>query len=623
MAKKYSTPGVYREEIDQSNILQPAGTSTGAVVVRAIKGPVNKPVLVNSDKDLIDTFGAPVFTSGQNGSPDIPDYGYGMYAALEFLSESNRLYVGRVCDTTDKYSALYLDTTGYDYTNTSAITDNICTSAGIAAIPFELGNQFDTGDYISSIETSANLGVSGTANSNVVIAALYPGLDGDNIAVSIETATSGCDWLYKYDDTSTSALSAFSLANQNLPIASKVARVDVYLKATSQSWTTIKANVSSLQLDSATSALSLRDIVSPVETFYGTFADQLDANGNQLNLKTIVNGVSKYIYVKTAQNISNLCLTSPNAFSKLQNFNLLTLGGGAISTSATATGMGSDVLSTWDLFASREKLAGVNILINADWDTGVKQKVAGIAASRMDCIAVGQAGDIGDSVVSDILDQERFGYSNPSYMALYAGFDKVRDTFNSKWLWLPKAAFAASIMARTDNVANTWDAPAGTTRGIIPSYAQKVIFTKAQIGSLYDRNINTSLIVPGTGAVLWGQKTAQLKATALDRINVRRLLIYLENSIEPMLQDFLFALNTPKVQQRVSSLVSSFLGDVMAAGGLTGYRVVCDTSNNTPNIINNNQLLVDIYVQPSKTIEFITLRTIIQNSGVSIVEISQ
>lgn len=614
-----STPGVQRQEIDQSNILQPAGTSVGGVVVRSIRGPINSPVLVTSDQDLVNTFGNPVYTSGASGNPDVPEYGYGMYAALQFLNESNNLYVARACDPSDKYAALYVNMSGYDFL--SATTLSACTTSGIPSTPFILGGQFDTPDNISSIETSAAV-----PPGDFCIAALYPGLDGNNIAVSIQTATSASDWLYKYDDTTISAgapLSAYTLATSALPIAAKVMRIDVYLKQQSQNWSTISANISGLQATSATtSATDLTSLLQPVETFYGTLGDQLDVNGNQLNITTVINGVSNWIYIKNNGAI-NTCPTSGlvDSVPNLRAFNLIPLSGGSLSTSGT--GMGNDVTNAWNIFASRSKLPGVNILINADWNTQVKQQVGGIATKRMDCIATGQTGtnQSNHNTAQLIWQDEQYGYTNPSYMALYAGFDKVRDTFNSKWLWLPKAAFGAAIMARTDNVANTWDAPAGTTRGIISSYAQKFTLDKADIGYLYDRNINTSLVVPGVGSVMWGQKTAQLKATALDRINVRRLLIYLENSIEPMLQDFLFELNTSRTQQRISSLVSSFLGDVTAGGGLTGYKVVCDASNNTPDVVNNNQLMVDIYVQPTKVIEFITLKTIIEQSGVSIVEL--
>ena len=622
--RNYSTPGVYRQEIDASEVTAPAGTSTGAIVIRSTKGPVNRPVLVTNDKDLLDTFGKPVFTSGVDSSnPLIPENGYGIYAALEFLKESNALYVGRVVDTDDKYSTAYINVASYDYSNSGTGYIDMCGSAcSVSAIPvasYTAGDQFDRADAISSYDTSA------VSTGNMRIGCIEPGnVDAggySNVAISLETFNSGCDWLYKYDGFPSSATStAFSATSGTQVTEQKIVRLDVYVKSTTDSWDTIRKNIHDALSASATSgsaqATGLRGLYPPTETFYGTIGDQLDGNGKQLNLVPAVNGFSKYVYVTTS---GGTFKTLPATSQTLRDWNLIPLSGGFYDK--TNTGMGTAAMGAWDLFSSRELLPGVNILINPDNNTGVKQKVARIAATRMDCIATGQAGLLTQDKVEDILAQEVYGYTNPSYMALYAGYDKIYDQYNDKFVYLPKTVFGAAIMARVDRVANTWDAPAGINRAVIPSFSQKVTFSNDKIGQLYDRNINTSKFIPGTGSVLWGQKTAQLKKSALDRINVRRLLVYLENTIEPTLQSFLFELNNDRTRSRITSIVSSFLNGVQGAGGLTGYTVVCDTSNNTPDVIDNNQLFCDIYVQPTRVIEFITLRTIITRTGVSVVEI--
>ena len=617
--RKYSTPGVYRLEIDASNVTAPAGTSTGGIVIRSSKGPINRPVLISSDKELLDTFGKPVYTSGTTASSLIPEFGYGTYAALEFLKESNALYVGRVVVSTDEFSSRVFNSEGYNYTITSAVSGDT-SAVGISAVPYVTGDQFDRPDYNKSVELSANFGA--IAGGDFVVAAAFPGKDGDNIAVSIEAFSSACDWLYKYDTQPTSGnYSGTAISAGNFPIASKIIRIDVYTKNTNDVWDIIRNDVQTKISGSATSASikSLRDAYAPIETFYGTTVDQLDNNGTQLRIDGIINGNSSNIYVKISSGSVAFSIPSNANCGYLSANALLDLSGGAFDV--TKSGQGSDATNAWDMFASREFLPGVNILINPDWDTGIKQKVARIAATRMDCIATGQSGDPLKVKVSDVLAAEVYGYVNPSYMALYAGYDKIYDQYNDKFVYLPKAAFGAALMARTDRVANTWDAPAGTNRAIIPSFSQKAVYTDADIGQLYDRNINTSKSIIGTGSVMWGQKTAQLKASALDRINVRRLLVYLENTIEPTLQAFLFELNTDRTRSRITSIVDSFLNGVQGAGGVTGYTVICDSSNNTPDVIDNNQLFCDIYVQPSRVIEFITLRTIITRTGVSTVEI--
>ena len=163
---------------------------------------------------------------------------------------------------------------------------------------------------------------------------------------------------------------------------------------------------------------------------------------------------------------------------------------------------------------------------------------------------------------------------------------------------------------------------ANPTRGIIGKAAGQLrTYNESEIGFMYDNNINVSKFIRGIGTVMWGQKTAQLKASALDRINVRRLLLFLQNSIEPSLLPFLYEPNTEKSRSRLFSIVDGFLAGIQASDGVTAYQVVCDDSNNTSQVIDNNQLNVDIYVQPVRTIEFIQLQTIVTRTGVTFAEV--
>lgn len=614
--KKFSTPGVYRQEIDLSESVAPAGTSTGAIVLRSIKGPINRPVLVSSEKELYDIFGKPVFTSGSsitdsaltNFKAGIPNNGYGTYAAIEFLKESNALYVSRAIDTTDKYSSVSFSAS---YTTSGS---NGTSAVGVACVPYELGVQFDKPDFISTLETAGAL-----TGYNLTISSLFPGDEGNNIAVSVENYHDDCDWVYKYDGFPISG----SVSAGSQTIAKKVVRIDVFVKDASTTWNAIKYDVGTKMGNSAVSASyqSLRDCLSPVETFYVTMVAQKDANGFNLFAPDVINGNSSYIYVKPRSAATDF---NPVAVGTIQtSASLVALGGGVVNELATGLGYNDSqaLINAWNVFATREFLPNLNLLLNCDWDTSIKQKVASIAATRMDCLAFGQSGKISDSTTTAIMLQEQYGYVNPSYMALYAGYDKIYDANNDKYFYIPKAVFAPAICARTDRNSNTWDAPAGQTRGIIPSIGQKFLFTQAQIGQLYDKNINTSTTQPGVGTYMLGQKTAQLKNTYLSRINVRRDLLYIENSIEPLLNTFLFELNDDRTRQRVTSNVDTFLSDVQASGGLVAKEVVCDDSNNTADVINNNQLICDIYVQPPTVIEFIQFRTVITKQGATITRI--
>ena len=173
-------------------------------------------------------------------------------------------------------------------------------------------------------------------------------------------------------------------------------------------------------------------------------------------------------------------------------------------------------------------------------------------------------------------------------------------------------------MARTDRIANTWDAPAGLARGVLGGVVdQAKNYNDAEIGILYNNNINTVKFVRNQGYVMWGQKTAQRVQSALDRINVRRLLIYIENTLEPLLLSFLFELNTDKLRSRVTNIVDNFMRSVKSGDGVTAYQVVCNDTNNSALDIDNHLLNVDLYVQPAQSIEFIQMRVTVTRTGVS------
>ena len=573
--RHYSTPGVYRREIDQSNILVPTGTSTGGTVIRAKKGPIARPVLVSNDQEYIDIFGSPVFTSGASSADTLtPELGYGQYAAIQFLQESNSLYVVRDYDAGDTFASVL-------YSPDGTTTDTSATGIGAIAD----ANVADTADGIYALDNYPAMNT-----QSILIGAVGPGEDGNNTAVTVQTFSSACDWFNAYDNYSSAVDAATDITNH--PIASKVFKINVYRKSDLEDWNTLDF-----------SAIS----ASPVETFYGTRTAMQDSNKRQLYISEVVNGTSKYIYV--VPGTTDFTSGSLSAIS-----DVVALSGGDF---VYGTNIGST--DGWSYFANREDV-DVDILICPDYTTAVKQYVGNLAGTRQDCCVTVQCGELSDKTPSDVKDQEKYGYGYPSYVDGYTGWTKIYDTYNDKKVFIPNAIIGAKLMARTDRIANTWDAPAGTQNGIVGGIEQNVYFNYNQIGQLYDANINCVRKMRGVGDVMWGQKTMQLKKSAVDRINVRRLLLYIENSIEPSLIPFLFQPNTESVRLRVSNIVDSFLANVKAGGGLNDYSVVCDETNNTTIVIDNNILKVDIYVQPTKVIEFIELNIIITRTGVSITE---
>lgn len=302
---------------------------------------------------------------------------------------------------------------------------------------------------------------------------------------------------------------------------------------------------------------------------------------------------------------------------------IIPLGKGKYSMTNQTAG----ITNAWkNLFGSKEQCTP-NILMapyvkDKEIDEGSVQVVAELANTRQDCFAVLPIGGLKTTNANELVTlTEQMSYARNSYCAMYAGADLVYDQYTNGKIYLPKICFAGKLLAHNDNVANVWNAPAGLTRGAMNTLDQLKVFTEQEIGFMYNSNINTSKRVRGAGDFMWGQKTGQVKATALDRINVRRLLLYIENSIEPMLNGYLFENNTATLRGRVKSNIDSFMETVFAAGGVYAWSCVCDESNNTAQVIDNNELAVDLYVQPAKTIEFINVRVIITRTGASFSEV--
>ena len=577
MARKFTAPGIIREETDLSEIVAAAGTSVGATVGDADKGIANSRVLLDNDQKFITTFGEPNSTS----------HTYAGYAAFEFLGESDSLYFVRATDGTEIYSTMGINASG---STSAALITAASSTVTVADTDYVDGN---TSTNIKDYEDHS------LGTDLFVVGSIGPGSYGNNIGIRVTTpaitatvASAAYDWGSSFDDTANGTKSQ------------KIFKIEVFTKTDAQA------------------ASAWGGSTTPVETFLVSREYLTDASGKQMYLEDVINGVSNYIYVKDGGDGSTGATmpkyTTP-VDATLSKAAIVALSGGADSSSAVDT---ANIKSAWSLFTDKDKVS-INIAICPDVNSTVQTYVGSdVCGSRMDSIACVQAEAVTSKVPATIAENANYSYPNgASYVAMYAGWDLIYDAWHDRKIYLPKCIFGAVAMARTDRVANTWDAPAGINRGVLPSLGQNVVFTDAQIGYLYDRNINTSKRIPGSGHVLWGQKTAQKKKSALDRINVRRLLLYIENSVEPSLLPFLFEPNTDKTRLRVFNIVDAFMRTVESGGGVTKYEVVCDTTNNTSTVIDNNQLNVDIYVQPSKTIEFIKLQTVITRSGISFEEV--
>jgi phage tail sheath protein FI len=207
---------------------------------------------------------------------------------------------------------------------------------------------------------------------------------------------------------------------------------------------------------------------------------------------------------------------------------------------------------------------------------------------------------------------------NTSYAASYWPWVQTIEPSSGQLVWVPASTMVAGVYAYNDNVSEPWFAPAGINRGGLSTVvrAEKKL-TQANRDTLYTNKVNPIATFPGTGVVVYGQKTLQTKASALDRVNVRRLLIALKSYIGQIANNLVFEQNTIATRNQFLAQVNPYLESVQQRQGLYAFKVIMDSSNNTPDVIDRNQLVGQIYLQPTKTAEFVYLNFNILPTGVS------
>ena len=238
--------------------------------------------------------------------------------------------------------------------------------------------------------------------------------------------------------------------------------------------------------------------------------------------------------------------------------------------------------------------------------------VISLAESRGDCIAVVDLSNYGTSVANAAAAADSV---NSSYGAAYWPWLQTQSA-TGKNVWIPASTIIPGVYAFTDGAAAPWFAPAGLTRGGIGDVIQaERKLTRSQRDTLYDATVNPIATFPGAGINVFGQKTLQTKSSALDRVNVRRLMIDLKKFVGDVSRTLVFEQNTTTTRNGFLAQVNPYLESVVQRQGLYAYRVVMDDSNNTPDVIDRNQLIGQIFIQPAKTVEFIVLDFTIEPTG--------
>jgi hypothetical protein len=224
---------------------------------------------------------------------------------------------------------------------------------------------------------------------------------------------------------------------------------------------------------------------------------------------------------------------------------------------------------------------------------------------RLDCFYVMDAGAYSDSIATVNNSLTSF---DSNYVATYHPWVKILDTDKNKPVWVPPSVVLPGVIAFNDSVAAEWYAPAGLNRGGLPNVIEvKTRLTHDERDTLYTARVNPIATFPGQGATVFGQKTLQAKPSALDRINVRRLLIAVKKYIASSTRYLVFENNTAATRNRFLSIVNPYLESIQQRNGLYTFKVVMDDTNNTPDVIDRNIMVGEIYLQPTKTAEFIVL----------------
>lgn len=371
-------------------------------------------------------------------------------------------------------------------------------------------------------------------------------------------------------------------------------------------------------------------------------------------VKNYLSNVSSYVFAGTSDSVSGVKFTSINGYVQASgatiapgqqasgiNFGCygnksysLTNGFDYSSANGGMAATLGEVLSSYEVFRNPVEY-DINFLIAGPdsgdtlFDAQAKaNRLIDIAENRKDCIACisprksGVVNVTNSDLQTDNVIKFFDAISSSSYAVFDSGYKYMYDRFNNEFRYIPLNGDIAGLMARTSINNYPWFSPAGSSRGVINN-AIKLAFnpSQAQRDLLYPKRINPVVFSPGAGIILFGDKTGLANASAFDRINVRRLFLTLEDTISRAARAQLFEFNDVITRTNFVNIVEPYLRDVKSKRGITDFLVVCDESNNTPDVIDANQFRADIFIKPARSINFIGLTFVANRTGISFEEV--
>ena len=356
--------------------------------------------------------------------------------------------------------------------------------------------------------------------------------------------------------------------------------------------------------------------------FVSKASDAKNSDGSSNYYKEAINTRSKYLWWggHLAANWGTAA-TGAVAYTSMVAAYTSTLSGG-IDNLATA----GNINSAYSKFANADSVDISLIMAGATTGTTIPNHLISIAESRKDCLVFvsPEFDDVVNNSGNEATDIASTAdtYTKSSFAVMDSGWKYQYDKYNDVYRWVPLNGDIAGLCVRTDNERDPWFSPAGLNRGIIKNVVRLAWNpTQAERDTIYKKGVNSVVTFPGEGTILYGDKTLLNRPSAFDRINVRRLFIVLEKSIAKAARSSLFEFNDEFTRAAFVNLVEPYLRNVQGRRGIYDFRVVCDSTNNTGEVIDQNQFVGDIYIKPARSINYIQLNFVAVRTGVNFYEI--
>jgi hypothetical protein len=587
------SPAVVVREIDLTGGVPNVQSTTGAIAGRFNWGPINVATKINNEAELVDTFSAPTADAYQ-----------GFLSASQFLRYSSSLYVTRAAESSAS--------------NAYALNGTLATGDSIDVTSVWDFSQFSNSEATIVATTSFD-SVGVTADANIAFMARYAGTIGNSIKVSVLhagdsdtqiTDTYFDNWAYssEFDAKPATSLHAATESSQNDELHVVVIDEDGAITGT-------------------------KGTVLERFGFVSSIPGAKNSQGQSVYAKDVINNGSQYVYmfnftdsaVNAGAGITITASTDYGTSGNAINYSLVSGDNGSSISLA-------DLAEAYDTFADKDQIE-IDFLISPSSQTReghitIVNDLVAKAEARKDCVVVASpsfADVIGvnsDATKVTNTVTTAAGYTRSSYLVADNNFIKIYDKYNDAYRNIPASSTVAGIMAATDINRAAWFSPAGNRRGqLLGITALAYSPTKGQRDTLYKAGINPIANIPGQGALLFGDKTFLGRVSAFDRINVRRLFLILERAIGRAAEQVLFEFNDEFTRAEFVNIVEPVLREVQGRRGITDFRVVCDETNNTAEIIDRNEFKADIFIKPARSINYVTLSFVAVRTGVDFEEV--